>query len=143
MKAIFYITLIALCSSLMSGCGTLYESRKDKLLQNAPLEDWGASPSEQHQEIEKKYILSVLKDPSSAQLQWTELQRAIIPSGIASPTPQLIWLSTVNVNAKNSYGGFTGAKPYKFAWVNGELFALATPRTTSHGSVYCSWQYLN
>ena len=92
MKNINIILLLVL-SIFFCGCGTIYQSRKDNLWKNENPEEWGAQPSQEHKEIEKKLILSMLKDPSSAQFQWNKLKRNIIQQSIASPTPVLIWQS--------------------------------------------------
>ncbi len=134
MKRINYLALGIICSSLFCGCVTTYESKKVALLRTASPQDWGSPPHAVHKAMEKEVLLATLKDPSSAQLKWNKLSRNVIRS--RNSNPQLVWLSIVNVNAKNSFGGYTGSKQYKFAYVDGELFAISEPET------YRSWDYV-
>ena len=143
MKIITKIMLVFICITLLYGCGTVYQSKRNELLRTAKVEDYGPSPPENHKAVEEKIILSLLKDPGSAQFQWGEVRRDIIPKAFASPTPKLIWISSVYVNAKNSFGGYTGFKPYEFAWSAGKLYAIALPgKVHSGGTVFLFWDYL-
>ena len=36
-----------------------------------------------------------------------------------------MWTTLVGVNAKNSFGGYTGSKPYMLFFVNGEVESMA------------------
>lgn len=113
----------ALLSLPLTGCGVMYESRRAELLESASPEDYGPPPPEDHQEIGEQMIRAALKDPDSAKFQWADPRRDIIQQGFASPTPALVWLAPVKVNAKNGFGGYTGFKQYCFAWKDGALFA--------------------
>ena len=136
MKKIFAVFILAVTLFNLYGCGIIYESRKKELLLNAKLEDYGQLPPDDHKEIERQIILSSLKDPDSAKFnKWMGPDRFVIPSSNISPTPKPVWRTSVDVNAKNSYGGYTGFQSYVFAWSNGKIYALTTPR-------YHTWWYL-
>lgn len=68
------------------------------------------------------FFLGVLKDPDSAQYQWNPVYK-----GYYRDAPilggALTWgyLLEGGVNAKNSYGGYTGYKAYTFVFHNGEI----------------------
>ncbi len=44
-------------------------------------------------------------------------------------------IAQVDVNAKNSFGGYTGSEPYLFAWKDGRMYAY---RFASAG-----WDYVD
>lgn len=131
--------LLILSVLLLSGCGTVYQSRRNNLLQTATPKDYGPPPPINHQEIAKNIVLKQLKDPESAKFEeWSAPRRDIIQQGFASPVPILVWITSVNVNAKNSYGGYVGFQPYFFAWKNGMLYAFCSQR----GSDLVFWEYI-
>ena len=64
-----------------------------------------------------------LKDPYSAQVVW-----------VNPPTPAYCgttgvpgWIVGVGVNAKNSYGGYIGARGYQFCFRDGALVYVSGP----------------
>ncbi len=71
------------------------------------------------------YFHNTLKDPASAVYDNWTLQHA----WIATPPAGFGWIVHVSVNAKNSYGGYTGAEDY-FLWVKslGGVIDLQMPR---------------
>lgn len=138
-RQINIMCLLIISVIFLSGCGTVYQSRRNTLLDTATPEDYGPPPPANHQELEKNIVLKQLKDPESAKFEeWSEPRRDIIPEGFASPVPILVWITSVNVNAKNSYGGYVGFQPYLFAWKNGKLYALCSQR----GSDLVFWEYI-
>lgn len=58
----------------------------------------------------KNYFIRALKDPDSAKYIFYKPVRAYTAS-----TKIVFWMVRVDVNAKNSYGGYTGYKPFIFA----------------------------
>jgi len=64
--------------------------------------------TEAEKKIVSKVVADVMKDPSSAQFRWTKMGR---------DPAQRQQMENVDycamVNAKNSYGGYNGFKPYK------------------------------
>jgi hypothetical protein len=136
-----HILCIIVAAALLCGCGTVEQSRANKLAKTAKLEDYGPKPPDDYVKQEEAVVLAVLKDPDSAKFLHEEgsPQPAIIPSGLASPTPLLIWVHTFEVNAKNSYGGYVGATPYQFAWRDGKIVAFFSAEP---GSRLGSWTYL-
>lgn len=129
-SALVRTTLLLLATFLtfsLASCGVMYNSRRAELLKSASPADYGPPPPGNHQEIEERMIRSRLKDPDSAQFRWGESRRDIIQQGFASPTPALVWVTSVAVNAKNSFGGYTGFEAYQFSWKEGRLFAYYFP----------------
>ncbi len=85
--------------------------------------DYGTPITQQAaQDKAQSWLKGVLKDPSSAQYDWGTVQ-----SGWARKAPieggKLIWgyRLEAKINARNSFGGYNGYKPYVFMFKNGEL----------------------
>ena len=138
MKKSYWLLLISVV--FLFGCGLAYQSKRDELLRTAKPEDWGTPPPANHQEIEKQFVLERLKDPDSAKFKFgtEEATREILQESFASPTPILVWQTKVNVNAKNSYGGYVGFKPYLFAWKDSKIYAYFT----DSGGNISFWEYV-
>lgn len=70
----------------------------------------------------KEYLSRRLKDPYSAVYEWQRVDTGwvkappILGGGIDAG-----WVLKGTVNAKNSFGGYVGAKPYQFMFSNGYL----------------------
>lgn len=70
----------------------------------------------------KQYFNGTLKDPYSAQFQFSRVEKGyIIGSAFEGKPLYAGYIVTVNVNAKNSYGGYTGNQGYQFLFQNGLL----------------------
>ncbi len=118
---------------LFTGCGIAYEVNREKLLKSASVSDWGAPPPSWHWEVEEKWILNTLKDPNSAIFRHGTVEKDAIIGGGGSA--QLAWVSSLYVNAKNSYGGYVGDTLYQFAWKNERLVAVKENK-------YLQWELL-
>jgi hypothetical protein len=120
----------------LSGCGIAYNIKRNEMLKTATEADFGPRPPSNYQETEKQMILDTLKDPDSAKFKFVEkIENTTIQKGFGSPTPILVWISEVWVNAKNSYGGYTGEQRYLFAWKDGKIIATSSPDSVM-------WKYL-
>ena len=63
-----------------------------------------------------------LKDPESARYSFGPVYKGyFVGSAFEGRKLQAGYLLDVTVNAKNSYGGYVGAKPYKFLFRNGKI----------------------
>lgn len=85
--------------------------------------DYGTAPSqEQAEERVKQYFNGVLKDPYSAQYQFSKVDKGYMVGSAFEGKPLFAgYILTTNVNAKNSFGGYTGAQTYQFLFQNGLL----------------------
>lgn len=78
--------------------------------------DYGEAP--EIGESVKAYFSRILKDPESAQYRKGHLGKAYCNKGIAWGG-DVVWhgyAANIYINAKNSYGGYTGFKPYTIVW---------------------------
>ncbi len=108
------LLLLAVCAALLSGCVTASALRSA---------DYGPMPK---QEDAKKqaitYLESILKDPDSARYQFVSLRKGWLKDGGISGKLHAGWMLDVQVNAKNSFGGYTGWETYRLLFVNGRLY---------------------
>ena len=76
--------------------------------------DYGPYP-ENYTELTKDYFQSRLKDPNSAQYRFTEPYQAYLRAApVAGGKPTSFgYVVDVGVNAKNSFGGYTGEKRHR------------------------------
>ena len=88
--------------------------------------DCGPRPSDSDAEqLIKSWMDANLKDPMSAQYQFLPLKKdCYLLNGM---TRYYAWSKGTLVNAKNSYGGYTGSQPYIFYFRGNEITLYATP----------------
>lgn len=72
--------------------------------------DYGPYPSA-YQTVIQDYLRQRLKDPDSAQYQW---ERGPSQGWDRYGRLNVGWRVCLQVNAKNSFGGYTGFRPYYF-----------------------------
>jgi len=71
----------------------------------------------------KEWMEYRLKDPSSAQYKFTIIHKGYFQDGIAlGGAIYYGYLTEVEINGKNSYGGYTGFTSYKFLLKNGKVY---------------------
>ncbi len=71
-----------------------------------------------------------LKDPSSAQYQFSPIRKSYYVEK-SHGTPIFAWGRPASVNAKNSFGGYVGARMYMFFFRDGNLVRVYTPEGRS------------
>jgi hypothetical protein len=115
-------TLIA--AFALSGCGVAYQQERAEILRTATAADFGPPPPADYRARGEEFIKHLLKDPGSATFEWVgEPRHEAIQPAIASPHARPVWVTVVRVNAKNSFGGYTGATPFALAWSHGRVIA--------------------
>lgn len=92
----------AVVVSALAGCAT------PPTQQEISSADYGPEPSN-YQAVIKDYMASALKDPESARY---EFYRKTTEKGFSGNPRTYGWVTCFNVNAKNSYGGYTGMQKY-------------------------------
>lgn len=86
--------------------------------------NYGSLPANYQEQI-KSYFGSVLKDPYTAHYAFDKPFKGYSQDGAWAPSGGKVffgWVAPVNVNARNSYGGYTGNKPYVFIFSEGQLY---------------------
>lgn len=118
-KIIFLVALIMTSGFLTTGCAPKPPSQVEISSAN-----YGSLPEDYQQQI-KNYMASALKDPESARYTFEPPFKAYSQDGsMASTSGGVIYgyASGVQVNAKNSYGGYTGNQLYVFMFSNGVMY---------------------
>lgn len=127
-------TLLAFCFLLPAPAAEAWTTKKqyEKWLQSLPAE--GPQPTDEYvREYALEYLRRTLKDSESARYEWGAVERGNWKGATERfGTPG--WILNVSVNAKNSYGGYTGFTPYKFVYRSGWLVEVY-----SYHSRYQSW----
>lgn len=105
---------LALVAAVLVGCAA------GPTPQQIASADYGSPVSqEQAEERIKQYFNGTLKDPYSAQYQFSKVEKGYIIGSAAKGKPLYAgYLVTAYVNAKNSYGGYTGNQGYQFLFQN-------------------------
>jgi hypothetical protein len=127
----FYASESGSPTTALSGCGVAYEQERSGILKTASIQSFGPPPPDNYREVGADLIRKQLKDPDSAKFEWVgEPKKDAIQPAFASPHAIPVWLTEVGVNAKNSFGGYTGSQLWMLAWQNGKIIAFASPDTT-------------
>jgi len=106
------ITVIGLVCLLLTGC---VATPTPEQIATAY---YGERPTQVFQEVViKSFMSSMLKDPDSAKFQFEEAYKSYVtyyPDTIFPSKTEYGWVIKVRVNAKNSFGGYTGYQLYTF-----------------------------
>ena len=109
------------CAVALAGCqtdgGGAAQAARPVVLSAAELErapGYVRPKDPQALDAAKKKVASKLKDPESA--RFTDVARRTVPNVKGDPTDVVCGM----VNAKNSYGGYGGAKPFVYFVANAD-----------------------
>lgn len=88
--------------------------------------DYGSPISQQDAEtLAKKFLSRHLKDPNSATYEWNSVYTGWLREApINGGSLKFGYILEGMVNAKNSFGGYTGSKPFKFIFYNGNISSV-------------------
>jgi hypothetical protein len=101
---------------LMIGCVSVPSS------QDLATANYGPPPGADYRQQIKDWMLGVLKDPMSAQYQFTQpIKGYMNDAPISGGRAHFGWTVEVKINSKNSFGGYVGFTPYKFLFKKGKL----------------------
>lgn len=85
----------------------------------------------------EQWVRGVLKDPDSARFEWNQFEKGWARNGLAYGGGYTFgYLLTGNVNARNSFGGYVGARKYQFIFRDGEIAAILGETVLSGGGTY-------
>lgn len=122
MKVLNYLIMLSLVISI-SACASVAETnsseRYSPTAQELETADYGAPPENYKKTIEA-YMQRRLKDPESAKYRFTKPPiKSHISASSLEDTVFHYTVTGVFINAKNSYGGYTGENEYFFHIRNG------------------------
>lgn len=85
--------------------------------------DYGSYISQQDAEQQaEQFLKRRLKDPGSAIFEWGQFGKGWFREApIDGGALKFGYMLHANINAKNSFGGYTGMKPHLFIFYNGNL----------------------
>lgn len=119
MKKILFSVLIASLTVTIIGCAPKAPSPVE--LSSAA---YGTLPADYQDQI-KNHMSTVLKDPDSARYTFLPTFKGYAQDGSLSASGGGVkygYVAPVLVNAKNSYGGYTGNQRYVFIFSGGVMF---------------------
>ncbi|WP_426287492.1 hypothetical protein [Luteibacter sp. E-22] len=117
MKKCLFFAALAACAGGMTACARMPAQAEVASLQYGP-----PIAQEDAEAQAKAYLSKHLKDPYSAVFTWQKVDKGwvkappILGGGIDAG-----WVLKGTVNARNSFGGYVGARPYQFMFYNGSL----------------------
>lgn len=132
------ISLVSIATILLTGCATTpQEDPVQKEAERAWLrslqeaqDGFGPHP-DNYQEIIKEYMSKSLKDPDSARYsEFRSLANDLKIVDMKRRIAVLGYSTCVDINAKNSYGGYTGAKRHWFLIRDGQVVDNLSPETS-------------
>lgn len=131
------LIVLILTLLLLSACASGPPTREE--LSSA---DYGSPISQQDAEAQaEQFLRGYLKDPDSAIYEWNPVGRGWVREApIYGGGLKFGYILRGNVNARNSFGGYTGFKPYEFAFYNGNIISVYAQKEL-HGS-YVSTPYM-
>lgn len=128
MRAVLGIFL----AGLLSACATVPTADEQRAA------DYGLPIAQEDAErLAEAYLAPRLKDPMSAVYVWDRVTKGYMAGApIAGRKLTYGYLLTGTVNAKNSFGGYVGAKRYGFVFRDGVIVGADHEECLSPGSCY-------
>jgi hypothetical protein len=121
---------LLLCSCVFLACQAPVPTSDQ--LANA---DYGAAIDQvRAQQLALEWCQRRLKDPSSAQYSWGQVGRSWVRDSIVTGGELIFgYRLEATINAKNSFGGYIGARAYWFVFRDGQLVAVFGQDTLRSG----------
>jgi hypothetical protein len=118
---IFTIPLLTFAILIAAGCATGPPTKEE--LAKA---DYGASISQEDAQKQAfEFLKRVLKDPDSAKVDWSSVTPGWMREApIHGGSVKFGYVLNASVNARNSYGAYSGYKPYMFIFFNGTITSV-------------------
>jgi hypothetical protein len=106
---------------LVTGCASMPPTPEE--LARA---DYGPQISQEDAEAKAMgFLRQYLKDPESAKVEWGTVQKGWMREArIYGGQLRFGYILSANINAKNSFGGYTGYKAYQFTFFNGSIVSI-------------------
>lgn len=94
------------------------------------------------QPLAEIFLSKRLKDSYSAQYEWGNVYKSWIRHAPAHGGGLVFgYILDVKVNAKNSFGGYVGFKPYRFVYKNGDIVTVYGQKSLDGGASYMAKLY--
>jgi len=122
MKILKICLLLALITG--PGCGLAQHSHREKVLRSSDLSPFGKPPPKDYQEALKARVIRNLKDPDSAKIEFIGKFAKQVAAVAFESEGKPAWVVPIFVNAKNSFGGYTGFTLWQAWWRDGEWVAI-------------------
>ncbi len=123
------LILLAIISILLVACAPMPAITQQQLA----TADYGAPVTQAEAEsLAKEWLSGYLKDPYSAVETWQPAAKGIVTTSLLDGHRELPgYIMDGSVNAKNSYGGYVGARAFRFLIRDGrvERVMAADPET--------------
>ena len=122
------LSFLVVTSFWLSSCSTQPEYRS--IAQEEKVQGYGAPLTMDYQAFIRKWFSTRLKDPYSAVYTFSQPQKGYQAKAPVPFGPGGYWLGyrvDVMVNAKNSFGGYVGAKKYTFWFRDNQLLTISVP----------------
>lgn len=119
-KVVRLSCMMAILVALLAGCASAPPT-PDQLASA----DYGSPVSQKEAQAKASaFLRRYLKDPDSANIEWGTVGTGWVREApIYGGTLRFGYVLEANINAKNSFGGYTGYRPYRFLFYNGSLIS--------------------
>jgi len=127
----FYSAALTLIFALsLSSCASMNNFQPSQA--ELEKENFGTNgcPDDYKEQI-KKSMSRILKDPSSAKYQFSNCKKGRLFVGWLNGGSMYGYLAKALINAKNSFGGYTGNSKYYFIFQNGKIKRWNKPDQTT------------
>jgi hypothetical protein len=112
------LLLGAFAVSIMAGC-TSIAAKETPIVPDMAHANFGPYPTD-YEGLIKTWAELKLKDPESA--RYVQFSKPRKEWAVADSQPIYGWSVCATINAKNSYGGYSGAQVYWFFFRDGKIF---------------------
>ncbi|MEM6553985.1 MAG: hypothetical protein AAF750_17860 [Planctomycetota bacterium] len=131
MKTVTYLFVTCLMLTMLGGCAT------GPTAEQLASADYGASITEADATAKAEaWVRGILKDPESARYEWDSFGQGWATNGLINGGGYLYgYRLEGRVNARNSFGGYTGHRRYLFMFRDGEIAAVWGEQDHTNGGL--------
>ena len=126
-KTVKAYSFLLVCALLISSCASISPAEVKSV-------NFGEKPIAHETDI-KKLMSKLLKDPDSAKYTFGEPRKGMVQDGfLRGGTKYYGYIVPTEINAKNSYGGYTGGKLYYFMLSGGLVWDASSSMASGNGT---------
>jgi hypothetical protein len=133
------IIALAMAIAALAGCATIGKEHKVAETVDTVNADYGPRPAN-HEEVIKNWANENLKDPESA--LYGKISKPRKEFLVRDLKPYFGWSVCADINAKNSFGGYTGSKTFWF-FIRDERIQRSQSTEGSTGTMISSGHFIN